>query len=283
MVWNPPGPQGSAREFALIAIGLAGLALVAGLSPAAMAGDNPTPLPNAIPVIVDILPGLRPNHLRIESSLTIPVAILGTMDFDVTNIDPATVRLARDGEAGGCEPAGWAYADVGSPVIGASPDCNSPRGDGLDDLKLDFSIPDLAVKLGLGAYIGETVSLVLSAKLVTGQGIEGADSAVVISGAWEGDGAESEIGLLASTERGRVGGRFDFAYYTNVSDRTTFTIYDVRGRAVAKLNDMDMTPGIYRAAWDGKDRNGREVPAGTYFARVSNSWTSATRKIVVLE
>jgi hypothetical protein len=36
-------------------------------------------------------------------------------------------------------------------------------------------------------------------------------------------------------------------------------------------------------AWDGKDRNNQEVPAGTYFARVSNSWASATRKIVVLE
>jgi hypothetical protein len=251
------------------------------MSSVAVAGDSPTDVPVPLSMAVDIRPGLCPNHLRLDSPLTIPIAVLGTMDFDVANIDPETVRLSRDGLAGECAPASWAYADVGIPVIGASPECNRPRGDGLDDLELRFSIQDLATTLGLRGHIGETIPLTLTGKIVTGQGIEGFDCVMVIAGPW-GDGERSdEIGILPQVGDEPSASQLDLAYYTNTSDHITVTVYDARGRVVAELVDADRAPGIYQVTWDGTGQDGQEVAAGTYFARVSNSWTGTTKRLVL--
>jgi hypothetical protein len=263
---------------------LAAPALALGTSPAALAvgaGDSPGNRSEPIPVVVDVRPGIWPNHLKLESALTIPVAILGTMDLDVANIDPGTVRLSRDGVTGECAPVSWAYTDVGVPVIGSSPDCNTPHGDGFDDLQLTFSVRDLVSTLRLGEHIGEAVPLRLTGKIVTGRAIEGIDCAVVMGGPESRGGPQDEIGMLPGAGKQGDGGQFTFAYYTNVSDRITLTIYDARGRLVEELSDADMAPGIYRATWDGTDPNNDRVPAGPYFARVSNGPSGATRKFIV--
>ena len=84
-------------------------------------------------------------------------------------------------------------------------------------------------------------------------------------------------------EKSRPAGRsrHRFSYYTTVSERVTIAIYDTRGRVVARLNDMDMAPGIYSATWSGRDENRTEVAPGIYFARVNNSVASDTRKFEV--
>jgi hypothetical protein len=45
-------------------------------------------------VVIDIKPGGYPNSFNINGSGVIPVAILGSAEFDVYNIDPTTVSLA---------------------------------------------------------------------------------------------------------------------------------------------------------------------------------------------
>ncbi|MQY56694.1 hypothetical protein GH140_00640, partial [bacterium] len=65
-----------------------------------------------IPVFVDIKPGSCPNPLNLKSKGVLPIAILGTEDFDVTKIDPATLILVREGyEEPGVSPLRWAYED----------------------------------------------------------------------------------------------------------------------------------------------------------------------------
>ena len=86
---------------------------------------------------------------------------------------------------------------------------------------------------------------------------------------------------LTDAAEASASGAFKFAYYTAVSDRITFAIYDVHGRVVARLVDMDMAPGIYNATWDGMTQSRQKAPPGIYFARVSNSWTWDTRKITL--
>lgn len=49
--------------------------------------------PHAIQVTIDIKPGSDPNCFNNDGSGVIPVAILGSADFDVTEIDASTVRL----------------------------------------------------------------------------------------------------------------------------------------------------------------------------------------------
>jgi hypothetical protein len=256
------------------------LACAAWVGPAASEDANPPEEP--ITVAVDIRPGLCPNHLRLESPLSISIAVLAAVDFEIANVEPSTLRLFRDDTTRVVEPIGWAYKDVGIPLIGGRCACHELRGDGLDDLELHFSIRDIAATLGLESQSGKTIPLTLRGRLMTGEVIEGVDCAVVISGPW-GGGEESgaEIGLLAQIDEEDAEEGFNFAYYTAVSDRVTFAIYDVRGQVVTRLIDMDMAPGIYHAAWNCSTPDSLKVPAGTYFARVSNSWASAIRKIVV--
>jgi hypothetical protein len=70
-------------------------------------GDNPTNLTNnsatddnpdwqplpTISVEIDIKPGSDPNCFNNDGNGVIPVAILGSADFDVTQIDASTVML----------------------------------------------------------------------------------------------------------------------------------------------------------------------------------------------
>jgi hypothetical protein len=263
----------------LLVLGSACLVGITGALAGAAAPQAPgVPVPMAVPV--DIRPGLCPNHLSLTGALTVPVAILGTVDFDIENIDPETVRLSREGAPGECAPASWTYKDVGTPMIGASPECNDRQGDGLDDLKLDFSVADLAANLGLGEHAGEAVQLNLTGKIVTGQGIEGRDWVIVIGGREDAQ-PRDEIGLLAQPKDAPAGNEMDLAYYTNTSDHITFTIHDARGRVVAKLVDADKEPGIYRVSWARIGADHRQVPPGTYFARLANSRTGTTTKLVL--
>jgi hypothetical protein len=257
------------------------LASAAGMCSGVLADEHPADAAEPIAVYVDIRPGICPNHVRLESPLPIAVAVLGTMDFEVAGVEAGSIRLSRDDVAEEVEPLSYAYRDVGMALIGGRCACHELRGDGLDDIEFYFSIAELGASLGLEGHIGETIPLTLSGKLMTGEDIEGVDCAVVIGGPWGNEETGGEIGLLARLEEESAADGFRFAYYTAVSDRVTFAIYDIRGRVVAKLIDMDMAPGIYQAIWDGTSPDSLQVPAGTYFARVSNSWTSDTRKITV--
>jgi hypothetical protein len=273
----------TAGHVAPILVALAVLTLAGGAGSGTVSGTDSLEVHGPIAVTVDIRPGLCPNHLRIESHFTVPIAVLGSMDFDAANIDPETVRLSRDGVAEEVGPLSWVQEDVGTPVVGGLCACHKLRGDGVDDLEMYFAIDELVTTLGLEAHVGETVPLTLSGKLLTGEVIGGADCAVMISGPWPSEGLGDEIGMLACPEEERGVEQFEFAYYTSVSDRVTFAIYDLGGRVVATLADMDMAPGIYHATWNGTGRDREKVPAGTYFARVSNSWASETRKIAVFQ
>ncbi len=65
-----------------------------------------------VSVAVDIKPGSCPNPLNVESKGMLPVAILGSEDFDVTDIDIAPTRLA------GVPPIRSSLEDVAGPVVG---------------------------------------------------------------------------------------------------------------------------------------------------------------------
>lgn len=88
-----------------------------------------------IEVSIDIKPGSCPNPL--SGGGVLPVAILGTEDFDVNQIDPDTVELE------GVAPLRWSFEDVATPFIGGSDpmdcmDCTTQRGDGYLDMTLKF-------------------------------------------------------------------------------------------------------------------------------------------------
>ena len=70
-----------------------------------------------------------------------------------------------------------------------------------------------------------------------------------------------------SPARGAVALRFELARRGHV----TLTMHDLAGRNVASLLDQERDPvaGGETVVWDGRDANGRPVPGGIYFARLT--------------
>jgi hypothetical protein len=101
----------------------------------------------AIDVGFDFHPTSCPNPLRIGSAGVTPTAINGLPGFDVSMIDPATVRLE------GVPPLRWAVEDVCAPFhpfIGKTEctECNTLGPDGYPDLTLKFDTQALVQALG---------------------------------------------------------------------------------------------------------------------------------------
>jgi hypothetical protein len=103
------------------------------------------PPPPTIKVSVDVKPGSWPNPFNKDAKGVFSVAICGTEEFDVTTIDPASVKMYfhEIDEEGDCAaPIRWNYEDVATPYLPPNPD--DPEGwaehkDGYVDLVFKFS------------------------------------------------------------------------------------------------------------------------------------------------
>lgn len=114
-------------------------------------------------VNVDIKPTSCPNPINFKSKGVLPVAILGTEDFDVTTIDPASVELM------GVSPLRWKIDDVATPYDGEITEgccecCTEEGPDGYADLALKFSTQEIVAALG-DVAIADCVILRLTGNL----------------------------------------------------------------------------------------------------------------------
>ena len=133
-------------------------------------------------VPVDIKPQGCPNRWNIKSEGVLPAAILGTQDFDVTTVDPASIRLQ------GVAPLRYAIEDVATPYEPytgktKASDCSAQGPDGHKDLTLKFDSRELLASLGREPDDGEVLTLILTASLkeaAGGTGIQGEDVVVVL-------------------------------------------------------------------------------------------------------
>jgi hypothetical protein len=132
-----------------------------------------------IPVFIDIKPQSCPNPLNLRSKGVVPVAILGTDELDVQQIDPTTIMLSCEDVEVGIVPLRWAYEDVATPFEGQLCDCHTLGPDGYLDLTLKFSTTELASLIEeLGFVKGETILLSLTGNLLEefdGSAISGDD------------------------------------------------------------------------------------------------------------
>ena len=128
-----------------------------------------------IEVYVDIKPGGCPNSLNLGSRGVLPVAILGTDDFDVGDVDFGSVRLV------GVAPLRSSFEDVATPFTGITtldPNaCHDLEGDGFLDLSLKFGTQEIVT--ALGALPACVLQLTLTGNLVDGTPIHGYDVMIV--------------------------------------------------------------------------------------------------------
>ena len=100
-----------------------------------------------IHVSVDINPGSCPNRIPLKSQVPLTVAVLGTPDFDVRQIEFSTVMLCRDTIGGKIAPIRSRLIDVATPFEGELCGCNDLNGDGYTDLVFVFNTREVVKKL----------------------------------------------------------------------------------------------------------------------------------------
>jgi hypothetical protein len=127
----------------------------------------------ALVVPFDIKPGSCPNPLNLKSQGVLPVAILGTAEFDVSTIDRASIRLH------GVAPRRSSLEDVATPFTGEITSCESCAElgpDGYMDLTLKFSTQEIVQAIGVdNVNDGDCFILTLTGKLNDGTPIIGED------------------------------------------------------------------------------------------------------------
>jgi hypothetical protein len=132
-------------------------------------------------VPVAVRPASCGNTFNVNERGIVPVAINGTPDLDVSQIDPASVRLE------GVAPISWAFEDSSSayfPLLGksAARACTSAGPDAVEDLILQFDSGEVAAALP-PAPDGTIVTLKLTGTLLPAYGgypILGEDVVVVM-------------------------------------------------------------------------------------------------------
>jgi len=142
---------------------------------------------------IDIKPGSCPNPFNGKSEGSVPVAIVGTEDFDLTTIDVTSLKL----NGVPIMPGNVLIADVTQPGDYDSEDCyncfdeddylTDIDGDGIGDIYLGDGFPDLVVKFDtqlLATAIGPRdrdacVVLTLTGETDAGVTFEASDSMII--------------------------------------------------------------------------------------------------------
>ncbi|MBB6067591.1 prenyltransferase/squalene oxidase repeat-containing protein [Methanococcus maripaludis] len=111
-----------------------------------------------IPVGFDVKPGSCPNPINIKSNGVQPMAIAGSEEFDVYDINISTLKIGicvngEFTEFEGVAPLRWVYSDVTENYIPeeGEPCCIRTKPDGITDLSMKYATQEL-VEAGLGDY-----------------------------------------------------------------------------------------------------------------------------------
>lgn len=127
---------------------------------------------------LDIKPGKCPNSVKRDANGAVWMVLLGTGDFDITQIDGATLQLMRaDGVGGAVLPQGSPrLKDEAAPFSGEPCGCHSLGPDGLMDLRMKFHTLDIENVLELDAMpTGVMVELKLAGTTLKGEPVVGYD------------------------------------------------------------------------------------------------------------
>ena len=64
---------------------------------------------------------------------------------------------------------------------------------------------------------------------------------------------------------------------------TQLVIFDLMGKQIRTLINMNQSTGIYDVIWDGKDDAGESVSSGFYFYKITSGSFLMTRKMMLLK
>jgi len=217
-------------------------------------------------VDIDIKPGNSQNTINNDEHGVIPVAILGRVDFDVTQIDVGTVTLE-----------GMPVKATGKKgkLLARIEDVN---GDGIADLVVKIDDSEGAIEAG-------ATTAALTGNLLAEYG----------GGAFEGT---DEIRLvppgaakLASPAGFALGQNYpnpcnpttQIGYQLPVASHVSVTIYNALGQTIRTLVRDKQPAGFFQVTWNGRDGLGREVASGVYLYRFVSDGLVQTKRMVLLK
>ena len=127
--------------------------------------------PCVIEVALDIHPGGCPNPLNKNSQGVTPMAILGTANFDVRDVNVSSLMV------NGHSPMHSALEDVGTPYEGglsdplSRDDCSEAGADGIMDLTLNFDTQAILENVDKDVQMMEITGETLDGTPITGQDV----------------------------------------------------------------------------------------------------------------
>jgi len=205
----------------------------------------------------------------------LPVAILGTEDFDVRGIDPTTLTLM------GVPATRWAFEDVTTPVHDDAEmcECTTAGPDGYEDLTVKFDQNSIVAALGV-TYDGQVIPLTITGMTYDGIPIEGVDC-VVIRGkkddgyayAIDPESVTSLVGANPNPFNPITSISFNLARSCEYS----VTIYNIAGQVVRSFEGMGQA-GLNEVIWDASGS-----ASGVYFYRLSTEEFADTKKMLLLK
>jgi hypothetical protein len=128
----------------------------------------------SVEVYMDIKPGSCPNPINPMSKGNLPVAILGTADFDVLDIDVSSLLLE-----GVAAIRSYIEDEVAPLIDGNECDCTAEGADGFDDLTLKFKTQDIIAALG-PIHSRDVRLLAITGNLLDGTPLEASDCIVIV-------------------------------------------------------------------------------------------------------
>jgi hypothetical protein len=232
--------------------------------------------PTPIEISFDIKPRSCPNPLNANvhgrgNTGVLPVAIIGSADFDVTQINLSTIRVA------GLTFLRSSLMDVSGPIDGSSREnceCLSSGPDGHPDLTMKFDKRDIVDALG-PVDDGEEISLEIQGRLYDETEFYGIDCVTIT-------GLHNER-LRTSNHPNPFNASTTIAFTVHEDADVRLRIFDLLGRHVATLVDGYRSAGNHEVVWDGRSRSGDEIPSGIYFYQLQAGSASVGRKIVLLK
>ena len=165
-------------------------------------GYDPISLP------LDIKPDSCPNQLNVRSKGVFPVALLGSAAADVSEVDLSSLRLSRaDGRDARVAPLqgppgpSMVIEDVAAPAASDNCECSTSAVDGILDLSLRFSTPELVETLALTELeTGDSIELMLSGVLTDDTPFVASDCVSIIGGIGPGIASAAIVALAPTSQ-----------------------------------------------------------------------------------
>lgn len=230
---------------------------------------KPRSCPN--PLNVKPFENLPPNGKPMKGGV-LPVAILGSNEFDVQDIDVSSLLLE------GVPPLRNALEDVATPADGEDCDCTTVGPDGYMDLTLKFAKSEIVAAIG-PVENGDLVEVTLSGALLDGTTFEAHDCVLIRA-------KDSQLPSLAGDDGPVLGPAVPnpFNPVTRISyvlpgeGYARLAVYDVAGRLVDQLIAGIQPAGEHVIEW-----NAAGLESGIYFYRLEFGNTVRTSKMILLK